>query len=67
MTATSASFRSPRERAARALCRNAGNPEGAMYQGKQMWWSYLEEADVALEAALPTDEWARIKALGPEQ
>jgi hypothetical protein len=62
---TPAAARSPRERAARALCRLAGNPENTMFEGKPMWVSYLPEADAILEAALSPEEWARIKAEGP--
>ncbi len=40
----------PRELAARALCRKAGNPENTMFEGKPMWMSYLKEVDVVLEA-----------------
>lgn len=58
--------RSPRERAARALCSLAGNPENIKFEGKPMWQSFLPEADTALEAALPADEWERIRAEGPE-
>jgi hypothetical protein len=57
---------SPRERAARTLCRHAGNPENTMFEGRPMWMSYLEEVDVVLEAALDPGEWERVKALGPE-
>jgi hypothetical protein len=42
--------RPPRERAARALCALAGNPENMMFQGKPMWMSYLPEVDAVLEA-----------------
>jgi hypothetical protein len=28
-----------------------------------MWRSYLDEVDVVLQAALPSDEWIRIRAL----
>ncbi|MDQ0437994.1 hypothetical protein QO014_002386 [Kaistia dalseonensis] len=31
-----------------------------------MWMSYLDEVDAVLEAALTAEEWAQIKALGPE-
>ncbi|WP_242149672.1 hypothetical protein [Sphingomonas sp. BAUL-RG-20F-R05-02] len=41
------------EAAARALCRLAGNPENSSFEGKPMWQSYLTEAMVAVEAALP--------------
>ena len=57
---------SPRERAARALCRRAGNPENATFEGRPMWMSYIDEVNVVLEAALESDEWKRVKALGPE-
>lgn len=39
-----------RERAARALCRHAGNPEATMFEGRPMWESYLAEADYVLKA-----------------
>ncbi len=57
---------SPRERAARALCRLAGNPENTTFEGRPMWMSYLEEVDVVLEAAIEPEEWERLKALGPK-
>jgi hypothetical protein len=40
----------PRELAARALCRKAGNPEDATYEGKPMWMSYLDDVDTVLQA-----------------
>lgn len=40
----------PREKAARALCRMAGNPENTMFEGRPMWESYLPEADAVLKA-----------------
>lgn len=42
--------RPPRELAARALCRMAGNPEDTQFEGRPMWESYLPEADAVLEA-----------------
>ena len=57
---------SPRERAARALCRRAGNSENTTFEGRPMWMSYIDEVDVVLEAALEPDEWERVKALGPQ-
>lgn len=42
--------KSPRELAARALCRLAGNPEDTKFEGEPMWMSYLEEVDAVLEA-----------------
>jgi len=56
-------MKSPRERAARALCRNAGQPENIKYQGRPMWMSYLEEVDVVLSAALEEREWTRLRDL----
>lgn len=40
----------PREQAARALCRKAGNPEDTMFEGKPMWMSYLDDVDTVLKA-----------------
>lgn len=54
--------RSPRERAARALCERAGNPPDIRFEGAPMWRSYLHDVDAVLEAALAPDEWTRIKA-----
>ena len=54
--------RSPRERAARALCSKAGNPENTRFEGRPMWMSYLGEADAALQAALDPQEWQRIRS-----
>lgn len=42
----------PLERIARALCRNAGNPENITYHGRPMWESYLPEARAVVEALL---------------
>ncbi|WP_287459361.1 hypothetical protein [Sphingomonas sp.] len=39
--------------AARALCRQDGNPENTKFEGKPMWQSYLPAAKAAIEAALP--------------
>ncbi|HEX7856073.1 MAG TPA: hypothetical protein VF503_20525 [Sphingobium sp.] len=38
------------ERAARALCTAAGNPENITFEGKPMWQSYLSEARAVLVA-----------------
>ena len=56
---------SPRERAARALCRLDGNPEDATYHGRPMWVSYLLEVDTALKEALDEHTWLAIKDQGP--
>lgn len=54
-------MKSPRERAARALCRLDGHPENIQFEGKPMWQSYLPQVDAVLEAALPADQWANIR------
>lgn len=54
---------SPRERAARALCLLAGNPEDTRFEGRPMWQSYLPEVDAVLLAALGQDEFDRLKGL----
>ena len=43
------------ERAARALCRHAGNPENTQFEGRPMWQSYLPEATAVLEAIREPD------------
>lgn len=53
--------KSPRERAARALCRFNRVPENTQFEGAPMWKSYLPEVDVILEAALSPTEWAKIR------
>lgn len=42
--------KSPREIAARALCRFNGLPEDTQFEGKPMWMSYLDEVDAVLSA-----------------
>lgn len=44
------SNRPPLERAARALCSLAGNPENATMDGKPLWMDYLPEARAVIEA-----------------
>lgn len=56
-------MRPPRERAARALCRLAGNPEDTKFDGKPMWQQYLPEVDAVLRAALPPEDLERILSL----
>lgn len=56
-----AKTKSPRERAARALCRRAGNPEDTKFEGKPMWMSYLDEVDAVLQAALTAEEWQKMR------
>ncbi|MFC3208100.1 hypothetical protein [Aquamicrobium soli] len=58
--------KSPRERAARALCSYFDIPENTMFRGRPQWEGYLEQADVALKAALSPEEWERMKAEGPD-
>lgn len=41
------------ESAARALCRQDGNPENTKFESKPLWQSYLPAAKAAVEAALP--------------
>ena len=60
-------MKSPRERAARALCRNEGNPENAVYEGMPMWMSYLAVVDAVLKEALGLDVWESIRELGPAE
>ncbi|MBZ9600731.1 hypothetical protein [Phyllobacterium chamaecytisi] len=48
-------MKDPRELAARALCRKAGNPENTKFEGKPMWTSYLDEVETVL-AAVNYDE-----------
>lgn len=43
-------MKDPRELAARALCRKAGNPENTKFEGKPMWMSYLDEVETVLSA-----------------
>lgn len=57
---------SPRERAARALCRLNKVPENTAFETKPMWHSFLDEVDTVLEAALSSEEWESVKAQGPE-
>lgn len=54
--------KSPRERAARALCTSKNLPENTKFEGRPMWESFLPEVDVVLKAALSQDEWERMKA-----
>ena len=56
-------MKTPRERAARALCRKAGVTENISFEGKPMWMSYLSEVDAVLEAALDADAWQKIRQL----
>jgi EAL domain-containing protein (putative c-di-GMP-specific phosphodiesterase class I) len=54
--------KSPREHAARALCRLSGNPEDVMFERRPMWMSFLEEVDVVLQMALSENAWRRLLA-----
>jgi hypothetical protein len=58
--------KSPRERAARALCSSKGLPENTRYEGRPMWENFLSEVDVVLKAALSEEEWERVKKEGPD-
>jgi hypothetical protein len=44
-----------RETVAKALCRQAGNPENTMFMGLPMWKSYLSEADALLQSGEADD------------
>lgn len=57
--------KSPLERAARALCSLAGNPENTTFEGKPMWQSYLPQARAVLLAV--KDSGANVSAVGGEQ
>lgn len=54
----------PLERAARALCTLAGNPENATMNGKPLWMDYLPEARAVIEAIREPSN--RMIALGDE-
>lgn len=56
------SKKTPRELAARALCRSRGLPEATRFEGKPMWQSMLPEVDIVLSEALSPDQWAAIKS-----
>lgn len=58
----------PREAAARALCRKAGNPENTMFEGKPMWKSYLDDVDTVLEAVgWRPEEWLPVYGTKPSK
>lgn len=48
----------PIERAARALCKLAGNPENTKFEGKPMWQSYINEAHAVVQAIREPDDLA---------
>ncbi|GLP88522.1 hypothetical protein GCM10007921_40850 [Tritonibacter mobilis] len=50
-------LRSPKERAARALCDMHGRPPDNKMGGQPTWVSYLPEADAVLSAAMPRQDW----------
>lgn len=50
--------KSPRERAARALCNLDGNAPDTTFEGKPMWVSYLPQVDAVLRVALGDEAWA---------
>lgn len=59
--------RSPRERAARALCHLANNPEATKFEDKPMWQSYLPEVDLVLSEAISDQKIERRIAIEPLQ
>lgn len=50
--------KSPRERAARALCNLEGHPPDVMFDGGPMWVSYLPTVDAVLRIVLGDKAWA---------
>lgn len=52
--------KSPRERAARALCNLDGHPPDTTFEGKPMWVSYLPQVDAVLRVALGDEAWAEM-------
>ena len=56
----SRSSKSPRERAARALCSLEGHPQDIKFEGAPMWVSYLPQVDAVLRGALGDDEWRKM-------
>lgn len=56
--------KTPRERAARALCRMNGVPEDTKFEVRPMWEGYLDEVDTVLKAALSPEEFEKIEAGG---
>jgi len=58
-------FKSPRERAARALCNIAGHIPDADYGGVALWRTYLPQVDIVLRCALGDEAWqAMVEAEG---
>ncbi len=57
--------KSPREKAARALCKHFDLPENITFEGRPMWESMLEQVDIVLITTLTVDEWLKIKKEGP--
>lgn len=54
----SRSPKSPRERAARALCNLDGHAPDAAFEGGPMWASYLPQVNAVLRVALGDVAWA---------
>lgn len=59
--------KSPRERAARALCEFHGHPPNIKMDGQPMWMSYLDEVDAVLKAALGDEAWQAMCSEGVEE
>lgn len=53
--------KSPRELAARALCKLDGNTPDATMDGEPLWQSYLPEVDATLKEALSEEEWQMLR------
>ena len=57
-------YKTPRELAARALCRLNNLPEDTMFEHRPMWMSFLDQVDTVLQAALAPDDWERVRQAG---
>ena len=58
-------MQSPRERAARAVCRLEDKPEDSPHRGLPRWRKHLLRVDTVLKAALVESEWLAVKLKGP--
>lgn len=51
------SQKTPRERAARALCNLEGGIPDSRFEGAPMWVTYLPQVDAVLRVALGEEAW----------
>ena len=58
-------MQSPRERAARAVCRLEDKPEDSLHRGYPRWRTHLLRVDTVLKAALVESEWLTLRLKGP--